>query len=83
MKIKSWLIGGLAKLLSEAASKPSIILADEPTGNLDSKTEEEVLTLLKLTAKKYNQTIVMITHDEGIAQMADRIICIEDGKVVE
>lgn len=65
------------------ASKPSIILADEPTGNLDSKTEEEVLTLLKLTAKKYNKTIVMITHDEGIAQMADRIICIEDGKVVE
>ena len=65
------------------ASKPSVILADEPTGNLDSKTEEEVLTLLKLTAKKYNQTIVMITHDEGIAQMADRIICIEDGKVVE
>ena len=65
------------------ASKQSIILADEPTGNLDSKTEEEVLTLLKLTAKKYNQTIVMITHDEGIAQMADRIICIEDGKVVE
>ena len=65
------------------ASKPSIILADEPTGNLDSKTEEEVLTLLKLTAKKYNRTIVMITHDEGIAQMADRIICIEDGKVVE
>ena len=65
------------------ASKPSIILADEPTGNLDSKTEEEVLTLLKLTAKKYNQTIVMITHDEGIAQMADRIICFEDGKVVE
>lgn len=65
------------------ASKPSIILADEPTGNLDSKTEEEVLTLLKLTAKKYNQTIVMITHDEVIAQMADRIICIEDGKVVE
>ena len=62
---------------------PKIIFADEPTGNLDSKTEEEVLTLLKLTAKKYNQTIVMITHDEGIAQMADRIICIEDGKVVE
>lgn len=64
------------------AAKPSIILADEPTGNLDSKTEEEVLTLLKLTAKKYNQTIVMITHDEGIAQMADRVIKIEDGKVV-
>ena len=64
-------------------TNPELILADEPTGNLDSKTEEEVLTLLKLTAKKYNQTIVMITHDEGIAQMADRIICIEDGKVVE
>ena len=62
---------------------PPLLIADEPTGNLDSKTEEEVLTLLKLTAKKYNQTIVMITHDEGIAQMADRIICIEDGKVVE
>lgn len=64
------------------ASKPAIILADEPTGNLDSKTEEEVLTLLKMSAKKYNQTIVMITHDEGIAQMADRVINIEDGKVV-
>lgn len=65
------------------ASKPSIILADEPTGNLDSKTEDEVLSLLKMSAKKYNQTIVMITHDEGIAQMADRIIAIEDGKVVK
>ena len=64
------------------ASNPAIILADEPTGNLDSKTEEEVLTLLKMSAKKYNQTIVMITHDEGIAQMADRVINIEDGKVV-
>lgn len=64
------------------ASKPSIILADEPTGNLDSKTEEEVLTLLKASARKYSQTIVMITHDEGISQMADRTINIEDGKVV-
>ena len=64
------------------AAKPAIILADEPTGNLDSKTEEEVLTLLKMSAKKYNQTIVMITHDEEIAQMADRVINIEDGKVV-
>lgn len=64
------------------ASKPSIILADEPTGNLDSKTEEEVITLLKNSAKKYSQTLVMITHDEAIAQMADRIIVIEDGKVV-
>ncbi|MEG2412841.1 MAG: ABC transporter ATP-binding protein [Clostridium sp.] len=64
------------------ASKPSMILADEPTGNLDSKTEEEVITLLKMSAKKYSQTLVMITHDEAIAQMADRIIVIEDGKVV-
>ena len=64
------------------ASKPAIILADEPTGNLDSKTEEEVITLLKNSAKKYSQTLVMITHDETIAQMADRIIVIEDGKVV-
>lgn len=65
------------------AAKPAIILADEPTGNLDSKTEEEVITLLKMSAKKYGQTLVMITHDETIAQMADRIIAIEDGKVVK
>lgn len=64
------------------ASKPAMILADEPTGNLDSKTEEEVITLIKMSAKKYGQTLVMITHDEKIAQMADRIIVIEDGKVV-
>lgn len=64
------------------ASKPDIILADEPTGNLDSKTGDEVISLLKMTAKKYGQTLVMITHDEEIAQMADRIILIEDGKVV-
>ena len=65
------------------ATKPSIILADEPTGNLDSKTDQEVLGLLKVTSKKFNQTIVMITHNEQIAQMADRIIRIEDGKIVE
>ncbi len=64
------------------ASKPDIILADEPTGNLDSKTSDEVMGLLKLTAKKYAQTLVMITHDEEIAQMGDRVISIEDGKVV-
>ena len=64
------------------ASKPSIILADEPTGNLDSKTENEVLGLLKLTSKKFSQTIIMITHNEKIAQMADRVIRIEDGKIV-
>lgn len=63
-------------------TKPSIILADEPTGNLDSKTEQEVLGLIKITSKKFNQTIVMITHNEQIAQMADRVIRIEDGKIV-
>lgn len=65
------------------ATKPAIILADEPTGNLDSKTSQDVLGLLKLTGNKLNQTIVMITHNDEIAQMADRIICIEDGKIVE
>ena len=64
------------------AAKPSIILADEPTGNLDSKTGDEVIALLKLSAKKYGQTLVVITHDEDIAQMADRTIVIEDGRVV-
>lgn len=65
------------------ASRPSIILADEPTGNLDSKTSDEVMSLLKTMIKKYNQTLIMITHDETIAQMADRVIYIEDGKVVK
>lgn len=65
------------------ASKPDIILADEPTGNLDSRTSDEVITLLKMSAQKYGQTLVMITHDEEIAQIADRILVIEDGKVVE
>lgn len=65
------------------AAKPSIILADEPTGNLDSKTGDEVMALLKFSAKKYGQTLVVITHDEDIAQMADRTIIIEDGKVVK
>ena len=64
------------------ASKPAIILADEPTGNLDSKTSQDVLGLLKLTSQKFAQTIVMITHNEEIAQLADRIIRIEDGKIV-
>ena len=64
------------------ASKPAIILADEPTGNLDSKTSQDVLGLLKLTSKKFSQTSVMITHNEEIAQLADRIIRIEDGKIV-
>ncbi len=65
------------------ASKPDIILADEPTGNLDSKTGEEVIGLLKMAVEKYGQTVVMITHDEDIAQIAERILIIEDGKVAE
>ncbi|MEA5152101.1 MAG: ABC transporter ATP-binding protein [Oscillospiraceae bacterium] len=64
------------------ASKPAIILADEPTGNLDSKTSQDVLGLLKVTGQKFSQTIVMITHNEELAQLADRIIRIEDGRIV-
>ena len=65
------------------AAKPAIILADEPTGNLDSRTSQDVMSLLKVTSEKFSQTIVMITHNEEIAQMADRIIRIEDGRIVE
>lgn len=65
------------------ASKPSIILADEPTGNLDSHTGQEVLGLLKMSIKKFNQTLIMITHNMEIAQLSDRIIRIEDGKIKE
>ena len=64
------------------AAKPAIILADEPTGNLDSVTSHEVLGLLKMAAKQFQQTIVLITHDRDIAQLADRIVHIEDGKIV-
>ena len=64
-------------------SKPSIVLADEPTGNLDSKTSADVLGLLKTTSQKFHQTLVMITHNNEIAQLADRIIRIEDGKIVQ
>ena len=64
------------------ATKPSIILADEPTGNLDSKTSQDVLGLLKVTGQKFKQTIGMITHNEEIAQRADRIIRIEDGRIL-
>ena len=64
------------------ASKPSIILADEPTGNLDSKTSDDVIGLLKMTSREFHQTIVMITHNPAIAQMADRIVRIEDGRIV-
>lgn len=65
------------------ASKPSIVLADEPTGNLDSKTSDDVIGLLKMTGKEFHQTIVMITHNPEIAQMADCIVRIEDGKIVQ
>ena len=62
---------------------PAIVLADEPTGNLDSKSSDEIVQLLKTSNKKYNQTIIMITHNPEIAKVADRIIRIEDGKIVE
>lgn len=64
------------------AAKPQIILADEPTGNLDSMTSHEVMGLLKVVAKRYAQTIILITHDQDIAQMADRIVRIEDGRII-
>jgi putative ABC transport system ATP-binding protein len=64
-------------------TKPAIILADEPTGNLDSRTTQEVLGLLKLTGEQFHQTIVMITHNEALAQLCDRVIHIEDGRIVE
>ena len=64
------------------AAKPAILLADEPTGNLDSRTSQDVMSLLKVTAQKFSQTIVMITHNEELAQMADRIVRIEDGRIV-
>ena len=64
------------------AAKPAISLADEPTGNLDSATSQDVMGLLKVTSEKFSQTVVMITHNEEIAQMADRIIRIEDGRIV-
>lgn len=66
-----------------AAAKPSMILADEPTGNLDTKTGDEVMAMLKLSAKKYGQTLVVITHNEDIAQTADRTLVIEDGRLVD
>lgn len=64
------------------AYKPSIVLADEPTGNLDSKNSKEIIDLLKISVKKYNQTLILITHDLNIASQADRIITIEDGRII-
>ena len=63
-------------------NNPAIILADEPTGNLDSKASDEIVSLLKLSNKKYNQTVIIITHDLEIAKQADRVITIEDGKII-
>lgn len=83
--IPSNLSGGQQQRVAIAralVTKPAIILADEPTGNLDSRTSSDVLSLLKVTSKKFNQTIVMITHNNEIAQLTDRIIRIEDGKIV-
>ena len=82
--LPSQLSGGQQQRVAIAralATKPAIILADEPTGNLDSKTSQDVLSLLKVTSKQFAQTIVMITHNEEIAQLADRSICIEDGRI--
>ena len=82
--LPSQLSGGQQQRVAIAralASKPAIILADEPTGNLDSKTGMDVLGLLKTTCHKYNQTLIMITHNDEIAQAADRIIRIEDGRI--
>ena len=84
--LPSQLSGGQQQRVAIAralAAKPAIILADEPTGNLDSKTSQDVLSLMKITSQKFAQTMVMITHNEEIAQLADRIIRIEDGKIVE
>lgn len=64
-------------------NEPALMLADEPTGNLDSKASEEIISLLKLSNKKYNQTVIVITHDEKIALEADRIITIDDGKIIK
>lgn len=83
--LPSQLSGGQQQRVAIAraiAAEPSIILADEPTGNLDTRTELEVMTLLKNSVDKFGQTLIMITHDETIAQMADRIVHIEDGRVI-
>lgn len=71
-----------AAIARALASRPSILLADEPTGNLDSRSTQEVLGLLKLTGERFHQTIVMITHNEALAQLCDRVIHVEDGKIV-
>ena len=69
-------------MLDGLLPKPSLLLLDEPTGNLDSKTKDEIMNLLKISNKKYNQTIIMITHDLSLASKTDRIITIKDGKII-
>lgn len=84
--LPSQLSGGQQQRVAIAralATKPAILLADEPTGNLDSKTSQDVLSLLRVTSERFGQTIVMITHNEEIAQLADRIVRIEDGRIRE
>ena len=84
--LPSQLSGGQQQRVAIAralAAKPAIILADEPTGNLDSATSQDVLSLMKITSERYGQTMVMITHNEEIAQLSDRIIRIEDGKIAK
>ena len=84
-RLPSQLSGGQQQRVAIAralATKPAILLADEPTGNLDSKTSLDVLGLLKVTGEQFRQTVVMITHNDAIAQTADRIIRIEDGRIV-
>ena len=83
--LPSLLSGGQQQRVAIAralATKPAILLADEPTGNLDSRTSNDVLSLMKVTGQKFSQTMVMITHNEEIAQLADRIVRIEDGRIV-
>ena len=83
--LPSQLSGGQQQRVAIAralSTKPAIILADEPTGNLDSRTSQDVLSLMKVTGRKFAQTMVMITHNEEIAQLADRIVRIEDGRIV-
>jgi len=82
--IPAELSGGQQQRVSIARAlinKPAIVLADEPTGNLDSKSSKEVIELLKITARKYNQTLILITHDSKVAEQADRVITISDGKI--
>ena len=86
LSLPSQLSGGQQQRVAIAralVTKPAILLADEPTGNLDSRTSQDVLGLLKVTGEKFGQTIIMITHNEEIAQLADRIIRIEDGRILE